>query len=123
MRRQTRQAARPLAQGTLAEAKIFVVTSPEKITPKAKFAWLLVMASNMLVFSSSFLEDNLRNNAEKFCGGGEWQRFHKYLESGYLEAGFVCFDDRGKVFTLAAMSHGLQTIPAEAILAQSKAGA
>lgn len=97
-------------------AKIYLVSSSRKIDPDAVSAWLLTMDSDAIFFSPNFLKTNLADNAEKFCSGGVWRAFHKKLESGYLEAGFVCLDGKAEVMRRAAIVQNLDVIDAAAIL-------
>ncbi|MEP0337128.1 MAG: hypothetical protein ABJ388_00270 [Alphaproteobacteria bacterium] len=93
-------------------SKIYLVSPHSKVDPAAVSAWLLTMDSNAVQFSPKLFQTNLASNAEKFCGGGTWRAFHKKLESGHLEAGFVCLDGKAETMKHAAVKQQLTVIDA-----------
>lgn len=87
--------------------KIFLLDPLPTEANGAVSGWVYTMVAPDFMLTEATLDQNLRDNANKFCAGGKWKVLRKQLQEHRIDFAFACYDEAAVKFKNAAIAQGL----------------
>lgn len=92
------------------DAKIYLLDPQPKDAAGSVSSWLYTLDAPNVFLTKETLEENLRENAGKFCMGSEWKALHRSLETHHLEFSFACLNPKAEPMKRAAIAQNLPRV-------------